>query len=91
MPKEALVSQIETELRAALGELPAPRWTQVITERRATFSCTPALARPEAVTAVSGLMLAGDYVASDYPGTLEAAVRSGIAAAAVVSPCAAPG
>ncbi len=91
LPKEALVSQIETELRAALGELPAPRWTQVITERRATFSCTPALARPEAVTAVSGLMLAGDYVASDYPGTLEAAVRSGIAAAAVVSPCAAPG
>ncbi len=91
LPKEALVSQIETELRAALGELPALRWTQVITERRATFSCTPALARPETVTAVSGLMLAGDYVASDYPGTLEAAVRSGIAAAAVVSPCAAPG
>jgi len=91
LPKEALVSQIETELRGALGELPAPRWTQVITERRATLSCTPALARPEAVTAVSGLMLAGDYVASDYPGTLEAAVRSGIAAAAVVSPCAAPG
>jgi len=84
LPKEALVSRIETELKAALGELPAPQWTQVITERRATFSCTPALARPEAVTAVPDLMLAGDYVASEYPGTLEAAVRSGIAAATVV-------
>jgi squalene-associated FAD-dependent desaturase len=84
LPKEALVSRIETELKAALGELPVPRWTRVITERRATFSCAPALARPQAVTAVLGLVLAGDYVASDYPGTLEAAVRSGIAAAAVV-------
>jgi len=29
-------------------------------------------------------VLAGDYVASGYPGTLEAAVRSGIAAATAV-------
>jgi squalene-associated FAD-dependent desaturase len=84
LPKEALVSRIEAELRAALGELPSPQWSQVITERRATFSCTPALKRPEATTPLHGLFLAGDYVASDYPGTLEAAVRSGIAAAASV-------
>jgi squalene-associated FAD-dependent desaturase len=81
LTKEKLASRIGIELRAVLGELPAPRWIQVITERRATFSCTPALARPEALTAVPGLTLAGDYLASDYPGTLEAAVRSGIAAA----------
>ncbi len=84
LTKENLASRIGIELNAALGELPAPQWTQVITERRATFSCTPALARPEALTAVPGLMLAGDYLASDYPGTLEAAVRSGIAAARMV-------
>jgi monoamine oxidase len=30
---------------------------------------------------VPGLILAGDYTASDYPATLEAAVRSGVAAA----------
>jgi uncharacterized protein with NAD-binding domain and iron-sulfur cluster len=78
------VSRIETELKAALGALPALRWSQVITEKRATFSCTPGLARPEALTAVPNLMLAGDYVASEYPGTLEAAVRSGIAAATAV-------
>jgi uncharacterized protein with NAD-binding domain and iron-sulfur cluster len=81
LTKEALVSRIEAELRAALGALPALGWSQVITEKRATFSCTPALARPEALTAIPNLMLAGDYVASDYPGTLEAAVRSGIDAA----------
>jgi len=79
--KEELTARIEIELKAALGELPSPLWSQVITEKRATFSCTPALVRPEAFTAVPGLVLAGDYVASEYPGTLETAVRSGIAAA----------
>ena len=81
---EQLAARIGIELKAALGELPSPKWSQVITEKRATFSCTPSLARPEAFTAISGLVLAGDYVASDYPGTLEAAVRSGIAAARAV-------
>ena len=79
--KEELASRVGAELKAGLGELPAPRWTQVITEKRATFSCTPGTERPGAATPVPGLMLAGDYVAGDYPGTLEAAVRSGVAAA----------
>ena len=83
--KEELVSRIGIELKAALGELPSPQWSRVITEKRATFSCTPSLERPEAFTAVPGLALAGDYVASEYPGTLEAAVRSGIAAATAVA------
>lgn len=79
--KEELTARIGTELTAALGELPSPQWSQVITEKRATFSCTPALKRPEATTPLRGLLLAGDYLAGEYPGTLEAAVRSGIAAA----------
>jgi hydroxysqualene dehydroxylase len=81
LSKEELTARIEIELKAALGELPPVQWSQLITEKRATFSCTPALARPRVVTAIPRLLLAGDYVASDYPGTLEAAVRSGIAAA----------
>jgi predicted NAD/FAD-dependent oxidoreductase len=81
LTKEELASRIGSELKAALGELPAAQWTQVITERRATFSCNPGLQRPSRVTPVDGLLLAGDYLASDYPGTIEAAVRSGIAAA----------
>jgi uncharacterized protein with NAD-binding domain and iron-sulfur cluster len=54
----------------------------VIRERRATFSSRPGLPRPAARTALAGLWLAGDYVpCADYPATLEAAVRSGVAAA----------
>ena len=81
LSKEELVSKIDAELRAALGALPDPLWLQVITEKRATFSCRPGLRRPDGTTPVSGLLLAGDYIASEYPATLEAAVRSGIRAA----------
>jgi predicted NAD/FAD-binding protein len=81
LTKEELAARIGIELKAALGKLPSPQWSQVITEKRATFSCTPALERPEAFTAIPGLVLAGDYVASEYPATLEAAVRSGLTAA----------
>ena len=85
LTKEELMARVGIELKAALGDLPSPQWSQVITEKRATFSCTPALERPRAATAIPRLLLAGDYVASAYPGTLEAAVRSGIAAASEVT------
>lgn len=48
-------------------------------ERRATFSCTPALQRPDA-RPVTGITVAGDYVAGPYPATLEGAVRAGMVA-----------
>ena len=57
---------------------------QVIAEKRATFDCVPGLARPVNRTPVPGLFLAGDYTASDYPATLEAAVRSGIQCALLI-------
>lgn len=80
LPKESLVSRVDSELRSALGALPSPLESQTITEKRATFSCRPGIERPAGTTALPGLVIAGDYVAGDYPGTLEAAVRSGVAA-----------
>lgn len=55
----------------------------IATEHRATFACTPALARPEPVIA-PGLYAAGDYVRGPYPATLEGAVMSGEHAAAAI-------
>jgi len=81
LPQQELAGRIHAELKAALPKLPEPLWSRIIGEKRATFSCRPALQRPAAATPVRGLYLAGDYTAGDYPGTLEAAVRSGIAAA----------
>jgi squalene-associated FAD-dependent desaturase len=75
-------TNIVLQRHAAIPALPAPQNHLVIREQRATFRCSPGLIRPSGHTRLPGLWLAGDYVASDYPGTLEAAVRSGEAVAA---------
>jgi len=82
--QDALASAIHCEIAAFLPGLPQPLWSRVIAEKRATFSCRPGVARPENKTAVRNLYLAGDYTASDYPATLESAVRSGVLAARLV-------
>ncbi|MBC7574215.1 MAG: FAD-dependent oxidoreductase [Herminiimonas sp.] len=80
--RDALGAAIVEQLASAFAN-PAfrqPLQVKIITEKRATFSCLPALVRPSAATGVAGLVRAGDHVAGDYPATLEGAVRSGIAA-----------
>ncbi len=78
---EALAQRIHGEVRRMMPSLPPPQRARVITEKRATFACTPGMWRPAAATGLPGLYLAGDYVAGDYPATIEGAVRSGVRAA----------
>jgi squalene-associated FAD-dependent desaturase len=82
--QDVVASAMHRELAAFLPGLPPPLWSRVIAEKRATFSCRPGVARPGNQTAVDNFYLAGDYTASDYPATLESAVRSGVLAARLV-------
>jgi hydroxysqualene dehydroxylase len=82
--QDALAQRVVADLAKNFGPLPPLKWHRVIAEKRATFSCTPNLARPAAVTACKNFFLAGDYTASDYPATIEAAVRSGLACATAI-------
>ena len=79
---EATAFATQRQARTSLGRwLPTPpRVLQTITEKRATFRCTPGLERPPTRIA-PGLCAAGDYIAGPYPATLEGAVRSGLWAA----------
>jgi monoamine oxidase len=86
MGNEGLAAAAASQLAKVFArpELAQPVWTQTISEKRATFSCTPSLRRPSEETQHQGLVLAGDYLASDYPATLESAVRSGVRAAQLI-------
>jgi squalene-associated FAD-dependent desaturase len=69
----------------ALGDRPLPAW-QIVKERRATFAATPAqdAKRPGARTALSNLLLAGDWTRTGLPATIEGALRSGETAAGLI-------
>ncbi len=83
-PKEIL----RVALEEAAGFFPGIRdgllvKSNVLKEARATFSVTPGLDRfrPEQKTAWPGLFLAGDWTRTEWPSTMEGAVRSGRLAA----------
>ena len=76
-----LALAIDGQLRRLHPALQAPTWAQVITERRATYACVAGLARPSPGMIAPRLSLAGDYTDPKFPATLEAATRSGVAAA----------
>lgn len=83
---EAVAEGIADQLQQAFGG-PRAAAVRVVTERRATFRCTPARPRltcDHYAGRAPGLWLAGDWLWPDYPATLEAAVRSGEQAACAI-------
>jgi squalene-associated FAD-dependent desaturase len=74
-------------LRQALPGMESRRLRRsvVVREPRATFSLAPGEpARPASVTRLAGFYLAGDWVGTALPGTIEAAVVSGHRAADLI-------
>lgn len=78
-PAPELAAAIWPDVRAALrlGD-PMPAW-RVVKEKRATFVATAAQdrRRPPARIGLSNLVLAGDWVQTGLPATIEGAIRSG--------------
>lgn len=81
-----LINHVSQEIAQYYPDWPEPVDAKVIKEKRATFLATPESLqhRPHHATPIEGLWLAGDYTASDYPSTLEGAVRSGITCAKAI-------
>jgi hydroxysqualene dehydroxylase len=65
---------------------------RIVKERRATFLASPEQLkrRPKQTTAWRNLLLAGDYVDTGLPATIEGAIRSGFAAARLATDCQPP-
>ncbi len=87
IPRDELVQTLWSDVRRATGIAAAlPPW-QIIREKRATFAATPAedARRPGPRTALSNLVLAGDWTATGLPATIEGSIRSGDVAAALLA------
>jgi squalene-associated FAD-dependent desaturase len=87
VPAEELAGLLWRDVAAALAlaATPVPP-ARIVKERRATFRATPAQLRrrPPTATFWSNLRLAGDYVDTGLPATIEGAIRSGLAAAEAI-------
>lgn len=89
MGREEILASALRELELFFPKVREARLVKsgVLKEARATFSVVPGLDafRPEQRTEWPGLFLAGDWTATEWPSTMEGAVRSGrLAAGAVV-------
>lgn len=77
---------LEALMRADIARLypdwPTPRRSHLVREKHAVPAATPETEtlRPKG-SPIAGLWLAGDYTVAGYPGSLDAAVRSGMVAA----------
>jgi squalene-associated FAD-dependent desaturase len=86
---EQLVAVAHGELLEALPTVRSARVVRstVIRERQATFSLAPGEPdRPATETGVPGLYMAGDWIETGLPATIESAVRAGHRAADLIIP-----
>jgi uncharacterized protein with NAD-binding domain and iron-sulfur cluster len=84
LPNDELIAMAHGELLEALGAARDAHLLRasVVRERQATFSLAPGQpARPSTETPVRDLFLAGDWIDTGLPATIESAVRSGHRAA----------
>jgi glycine/D-amino acid oxidase-like deaminating enzyme len=86
LPPGHIAATVWPDVRMAVGlsgEMPPYR---VIKEKRATFAATAAQGRkrPSARTGLVNLALAGDWIATALPATIEGAIRSGARAARII-------
>ena len=83
MTNADVARQITAELAQLNPRWPAPVDWKIIREKRATFACHANVhtLRPGPESPLRNVWLAGDYVDTGYPATLEGAVRSGLASA----------
>jgi predicted NAD/FAD-dependent oxidoreductase len=87
MSNDEVLALALAEMNASLPDAKAARLVRgsVVRERRATFSLAPDQPRrPGTATAIRNLFLAGDWIETGLPGTIESAVVSGHRAAAAV-------
>jgi hydroxysqualene dehydroxylase len=84
-PEQQLMNDGLAQLRRSYA-LPVPLWQQLVTEKRATYSCSPSqnqvlLTLP---SSIGRLHFAGDWCVPELPATLESAVIAGENAARAV-------
>ncbi|HLX98965.1 MAG TPA: hydroxysqualene dehydroxylase HpnE [Roseiarcus sp.] len=86
-PRDELAAEIWREAAQLTGLAPdLPPW-QIVKEKRATFAATPAqdAKRPSSRTRWDNVVLAGDWIQTGLPATIEGAVRSGYKAASILT------